>query len=89
MDQGLIDVTALRGEVAIGDNAMIIGRQGDEQITSDELAEKLATINYQIVTAIAHRVPRVAAGVQLRTSFFPAENCESVTADWRAPTRSS
>ena len=60
MDMSLIDVTALRGQVALGDEAVIIGRQGAEEITADELAAKLGTINYEIVTAISHRVPRVA-----------------------------
>ena len=59
MDQILVDVTPLRGRVALGDEAVLIGRQQDEELTSDELAEKLGTINYEIVTAIAARVPRV------------------------------
>jgi alanine racemase len=62
MDQSLVDVTALRGRVALGDEVVIIGRQGDAEITADELAEKLGTINYEIVTSIAARVPRVAIG---------------------------
>jgi alanine racemase len=60
MDMSLIDVTALRGEVELGDEAVIIGRQGTDEITADELASKLGTINYEIVTGISHRVPRVA-----------------------------
>lgn len=39
---------------------MIAGRQGAEEVTVDELAEKLGTINYEIVTNIARRVPRIA-----------------------------
>ena len=58
MDQSLIDVTVLRGRVREGDEVVIIGRQGNEEITADELAAKLGTINYEIVTAIANRVPR-------------------------------
>jgi alanine racemase len=60
MDQSLIDVTVLRGRVQAGDEVVIIGRQGNEEIRADELAAKLGTINYEIVTAIANRVPRVA-----------------------------
>jgi alanine racemase len=60
MDQSLLDVTALRGQVELGDEVVIIGRQDNGEITADELAEKLGTINYEIVSAIAHRVPRVA-----------------------------
>jgi alanine racemase len=62
MDLCLVDVSALRGQVELGDEAVIIGRQGAEDITADELAAKLGTINYEIVTAISHRVPRVAIG---------------------------
>jgi len=60
MDLSLIDVTALRGQVESGDEAVIIGRQGTDEITAEELASKLGTINYEIVTGISHRVPRVA-----------------------------
>lgn len=59
MDMSLIDVTALGGLAAIGDEAVIIGRQGEEEITADELAMNLSTINYEIVTRIGPRVPRI------------------------------
>jgi alanine racemase len=60
MDMSLVDVTALRGRVALGEQAVIIGRQGQEEVTADELAARLDTINYEVVTRIGHRVPRVA-----------------------------
>jgi len=59
MDMCLVDVTALRGRVELGDEVVIIGEQQQEEITADELADKLGTINYEIVTAISHRVPRI------------------------------
>ncbi len=62
MDQSLVDVTTLRGHMRPGDEVVLIGRQGEEEITADELANKLGTINYEIVTAIAQRVHRVAVG---------------------------
>ena len=55
-------LTALRGRVAAGDPVTLIGRQGEESITVDELAASLGTINYEIVTAIRRRVPRTAVG---------------------------
>jgi alanine racemase len=62
MDMSLIDVSPLRGRVGLGDEAVIIGRQGDEQVTADELAARLGTINYEVVSIISHRVPRLVAG---------------------------
>lgn len=59
MDQCMIDVTALGDTVSLGDEVVIIGSQGGETITADELAGKQNTINYEIVTAISHRVPRI------------------------------
>lgn len=60
MDQCLVDVTALRQRLALGDEAVLIGRQGDAEIGAGELAAALGTINYEVVTAIAARVPRIA-----------------------------
>ena len=60
MDQSLVDVTALRGRVQVGDEVVIIGQQGQAVVTVDELANKLGAINYEIVTSIAKRVPRIA-----------------------------
>ncbi len=62
MDQSLVDVTALHGQVRLGDEVVIIGKQGKEEVTADELADKLGTINYEIVAHIAQRVPRIAGG---------------------------
>lgn len=62
MDQSLIDVTVLRDKVRLGDEVVIIGAQGDEEITADVLSEKAGTINYEIVTGISNRVPRIAVG---------------------------
>ena len=60
MDQCLVDVTDLRGDVESGDEVVIIGSQGSETITADEIAGRLGTINYEIVTNISCRVPRIA-----------------------------
>jgi len=62
MDQSLIDLTDVQGRVELGDEVVIIGRQGDEEVTADELADRLDTINYEVVTAISARVPRRVAG---------------------------
>jgi alanine racemase len=71
MDQCLVDVSALRGRVGLGDEAVLIGRQGAEEVRAEELAARLDTIAYEVVTAIARRVPRLAVadgpGVRDRT----------------------
>lgn len=62
MDQSLLDVSQLRGKVKLGDEVTIIGQQGQEKITADELAIKLRTINYEVVTGISRRANRVIIG---------------------------
>ena len=58
MDMIMTDVTKVRG-VSIGDEAVLIGRQGSERITAEEIAEKTSTINYEVTCSISSRVPRV------------------------------
>ena len=48
MDQCMVDVSSLL-EVKIGDEVVLWGRQGEEEITVEEIAEKIGTINYEIV----------------------------------------
>lgn len=60
MDQILADVTALDA-IAVGDEAVLIGRQGDEEITAAELAKKAGTIPWEIFTGLGPRVERVIA----------------------------
>ncbi len=63
MDQILVDCGPApeSGEpidVAIGDEVMLIGEQGDERITAGDWAELLGTIAYEIICGIGPRVPR-------------------------------
>jgi alanine racemase len=58
MDQTMIDVTDIPG-VRAGDEVVLIGRQGTDEITVDEVARQLGTINYEVVSEILARVPRV------------------------------
>ena len=57
MDQCMVDLG--KDEVEIGAEVVLIGQQGKERITADELAEKLGTINYEITCMIGDRVPRI------------------------------
>lgn len=45
-------------EVEPGEEAVLIGRQGDEGILAEEIATRLETINYEVTCAISPRVPR-------------------------------
>jgi len=56
MDQLMVDVGD--APVAIGDEVVLLGAQGDDEITAEEWAGRLGTIAYEIVTGIGSRVPR-------------------------------
>jgi alanine racemase len=58
MDQLMVDVGL--EEVSQGDEAVLIGAQGDKQISAWDLAAGLGTIPYEICCAISSRVPRVS-----------------------------
>jgi alanine racemase len=58
MDQTMIDVSHIPN-VRVGDEVVLIGRQGDDAITAEEVADWLGTINYEVVSEILARVPRV------------------------------
>jgi alanine racemase len=45
-------------EVRPGEEAVLIGRQGEEEILAEEVARRLETINYEVTCAISPRVPR-------------------------------
>ena len=58
MDMCMVDVSHL-SDVRPGDVATIFGRDGDEEISVDELAEKAGTISYELLCAVSPRVPRI------------------------------
>ncbi|HHX24134.1 MAG TPA: alanine racemase [Thermoanaerobacterales bacterium] len=59
MDQCMVDVTDIRGDVQTGEVVTLIGDDGDESILADEIARIIGTINYEITCNISKRVPRV------------------------------
>ena len=63
MDQMLVDVSCVPG-VQCGDEAVLIGSQGRQTITANQLAEWAGTIPWETLTAITHRVPRLYRGGQ-------------------------
>ena len=58
MDLTMIDVTDIRG-VNEEDVVVLLGRQGESEISADELAARSNTISYEILTSIGARVPRI------------------------------
>ncbi len=58
MDQTVLDVTRIPG-AAEGDEVVVIGAQGDDRLTAEEVAAAAGTINYEIVTGLMPRLPRV------------------------------
>ena len=58
MDQLVIDLGP-DCDAAVGDEAVLFGRQGQAEITLTELAALAGTINYELACAISPRVPRV------------------------------
>jgi len=60
MDQTIVDVTDVP-EAAIGDEAVLLGRQGNRSITAWDLADLAGAIPWEVLCAISSRVPRIAA----------------------------
>jgi len=58
MDQCMINVTHIP-DVKPGDEVVLIGRQGEERIRAEDVAARLGTNNYETVSMIMARVPRI------------------------------
>jgi hypothetical protein len=72
MDAIMADVTDISGPpVGIDDEFTLLGEQGDDRIDAHELARSRTTISWEVVTAMAARLPRVyharAVPVGIRT----------------------
>ena len=63
MDQTMIAVPP-DVPVRVGDEVVLIGAQGSERITVEEVAAITGTISYEVVCSISKRVPRVYTGKQ-------------------------
>ena len=57
MDQFMVDVTDIEGAKR-GDEVVLLGKQGDERITAEELGDISGRFNYELVCDISKRVPR-------------------------------
>jgi len=58
MDMLMIDITHVPGAV-VGDEVVVVGKQGTDEITLTELAQKAGTIDYELCTLLMPRVPRI------------------------------
>ncbi|MDP2913294.1 MAG: alanine racemase, partial [Candidatus Omnitrophota bacterium] len=58
MDQVMIDVGHIK-RIRVGDEVVLIGRQGREEIRAEKLARLAGTIAYEFVSQISNRVPRI------------------------------
>jgi alanine racemase len=56
MDQCMVKLPT---RISVGEKVMLIGKQGDDEITLDDWARKLDTINYEVPCIITSRVPRI------------------------------
>jgi len=61
MDLTLVDATEV-GQTDVGDEAVLVGKQGSQEIRVEELAGLAQTIPYEILTRIGARVPRIYLG---------------------------
>ncbi len=61
MDQFMVDLgqDVTQREATIGDEVIVIGRQGDEEVTATEVADRLGTISYEVFCDLSARLPRV------------------------------
>jgi alanine racemase len=62
MDMTVVDITGVPG-VRTGDVATLLGSEGGESITVDEVAELAGTISYEVLTGLTRRLPRVWTGL--------------------------
>ncbi len=58
MNMTMLDLSGIP-KAAVGDEVVLIGRQGRGEVTADELAKRCQTINYEIVTRINQDLPRL------------------------------
>jgi alanine racemase len=80
MDLCTIDVTSIP-DCTVGDEVVLLGRQGNEYISANEIAAKAGTISYEVLCALGKRAPRVflqkgktdAVEPRLRRIFIPDE----------------
>jgi alanine racemase len=69
MEDLMVDVTDL-SEVQVGEEVVLIGAQGQGEITALELAKMARTIPYEILAGLSERIPRIFLGQEADPSVF-------------------
>ena len=71
MDQMMVDVTGIP-DVAVNDKVVLVGRYGKEQITMEQIAAAAGSFNYEFVSGISRRVPRIytSGGMTIHTVHY-------------------
>lgn len=60
MNMTIVDISKVKSQKSkVGEEVVIIGKQGKSEITVEELARKINTINYEIITRIPEHIPRI------------------------------
>ncbi len=59
MDQCMVDITDIDSNVKVGDEVVLFGKQMEKEIKVEELANLIGTINYEIISVVGKRIPRV------------------------------
>ena len=57
MNMAMIDLENLR-DVQVGDTVTLLGRDGAEEVSAEQIAQWADTINYEVVTRLNPRIPR-------------------------------
>jgi alanine racemase len=61
MDLTIVDVTDVEA-VTTGDEVVIIGSQGMNRISAEDVANDIGTLSYEVTCGISERVPRITVG---------------------------
>ena len=71
MDQMMVDVTGIP-DVSVNDQVVLVGRYGKERITMEEISAAADSFNYEFVSGISRRVPRIYAsgGMTIHTVHY-------------------
>ncbi len=77
MDQMMVDVTDIP-DVSVGDRVVLIGKDGDEEIRAEQIAAAAGSFNYEFVSGISRRVPRIYLqdGQIVQQVHYLLDNCE-------------